>query len=161
MTRTHDPASNEAAAIDRPQAVPRAAYRRFLPLTTRWLDNDVYGHLNNAVYYGLFDTVVNSVLIQSGGLDPSRGEAIGFVVESGCNYFAPLSFPQPIEAGLRVARIGEVERALRDRHLRRGRARYRRARLLRPRLRRPGHPPAGPPAGAPAGSAGSARMNHA
>ena len=107
MTRTHDPASNEAAAIDRPQAVPRAAYRRFLPLTTRWLDNDVYGHLNNAVYYGLFDTVVNSVLIQSGGLDPSRGEAIGFVVESGCNYFAPLSFPQPIEAGLRVARIGE------------------------------------------------------
>jgi acyl-CoA thioester hydrolase len=106
MTRTHDPASNEAAASDRPQPVPRAHYRRFVPVTTRWLDNDVYGHLNNVVYYGLFDTVVNGVLIEAGALDPVAGEVIGFVVETGCNYFTPLSYPQALEAGLRVARIG-------------------------------------------------------
>jgi acyl-CoA thioester hydrolase len=106
MTRTHDPASNEAAASDRPQPVPRAHYRHFVPVTTRWLDNDVYGHLNNVVYYSLFDTVVNGVLIESGALDPIAGEVVGFVVETGCNYFVPLAYPQALEAGLRVARIG-------------------------------------------------------
>jgi len=106
MTRTHDPASNEAAAADRPQPVPRAAYRRFVPLTTRWLDNDVYGHLNNVVYYSLFDTAVNGVLIAEGALDPRGGDVIGFVAETGCTFFVPLAFPQPLEAGIRVARIG-------------------------------------------------------
>ncbi|MEO5882191.1 MAG: thioesterase family protein [Caldimonas sp.] len=100
-------ASNEAAALDRPQPLPRAAYRRFVPLTTRWLDNDAYGHINNVVYHALFDTVVNGVLIEAGALDIAAGEVIGCVVETRCNHFAPLSFPQPLEAGLRVDRIGE------------------------------------------------------
>ena len=106
MSDSTEPASNEAAALDRPQPLPRAAYRRFVPLATRWLDNDRYGHLNNVVYYSLFDTVVNGVLIEAGVLDVARGEVIGFVVETRCNYFAPLAFPQALEAGLRVGRIG-------------------------------------------------------
>src|SRR5665213_3680083 len=106
MTRTQNPASNEAAATNRRQALPRAAYRRFVPLTTRWLDNDVYGHLNNVVYYNLFDTAVNGVLIEAGVLDPVGGAVVGLVVENGCNYFAPLAFPQRLEAGVRVAHRG-------------------------------------------------------
>ncbi len=106
MTDPHPPASNEAAALDRPEPLPRAAYRRFVPLATRWLDNDVYGHLNNVVYYSLFDTVVNGVLIDAGALDIVHGEVVGFVVETRCNYFAPLAFPQALEGGLRVGRVG-------------------------------------------------------
>lgn len=87
-------------------AQPRGAYRRFMPLTTRWMDNDAYGHLNNVVYYSLFDTVVNRTLIEAGALDIERSEVIGLVVETHCNYFAPLAFPQSVEAGLRVASIG-------------------------------------------------------
>jgi acyl-CoA thioester hydrolase len=90
----------------RPVARPRSAYRRFMPLTTRWMDNDVYGHLNNVVYYSLFDTVVNRTLIEAGALDVERGNVIGLVVETHCNYFAPLAFPQTVDAGLRVAAIG-------------------------------------------------------
>ena len=108
MTDSHAPASNESAARDRPQPLPRAAYRRFMPLATRWLDNDAYGHLNNVVYYGMFDTVVNGVLIEAGALDIVHGEVIGFVVETHCNYYTPLAFPQSLEGGLRVARIGET-----------------------------------------------------
>ena len=107
MNDSHSAASNEAAALDRPQPLPRAAYRRFVPLTTRWLDNDAYGHINNVVYYALFDTAVNGVLIEAGALDIVAGEVIGFVVETRCNYFVPLAFPQALEAGLRVGRIGE------------------------------------------------------
>jgi acyl-CoA thioester hydrolase len=88
----------------RPEA--REAYRRFTRLSTRWMDNDVYGHINNVVYYSLFDTAVNGYLIDAGALDIHRGEVIGLVVETHCNYFAPLGFPAPIDAGLRVARIG-------------------------------------------------------
>ena len=106
MTRSHDPASNESAGSSRLQAVPRAAYRRFVALTTRWMDNDIYGHINNVVYYSLFDTVVNGVLIEAGALDPRDGAVIGFVVETACNYFTPLAYPQALEAGVRVARIG-------------------------------------------------------
>jgi acyl-CoA thioester hydrolase len=106
MTRTQNPASNESAAIDRPLPLPRAAYRRFVPVTTRWMDNDVYGHLNNVVVYSLFDTAVNGVLFAAGALDFRDGNVVGFVVETGCNYFAPLAFPEPLEAGLRVARVG-------------------------------------------------------
>ena len=72
------------------------------------MDNDAYGHLNNVVYYSLFDTIVNGVLIEAGALDILRGDVIGFVVETHCNYFLPLAFPQPLEGGLRVARIGET-----------------------------------------------------
>lgn len=90
----------------RPQPDGRAAYPRFVPLTTRWMDNDVYGHLNNVVYYSLFDTAVNSLLIEAGALDLHAGEVIGLVVETQCNFFASLAFPQRIEAGVRVAQQG-------------------------------------------------------
>jgi acyl-CoA thioester hydrolase len=105
MTDRQQGASNEAAALDRPLPLPRAAYRRFVPLATRWLDNDAYGHINNVVYYALFDTAVNGVLIEAGALDIA-GAVIGYVVETRCNYFSPLAFPQALEAGIRVGRIG-------------------------------------------------------
>ena len=73
---------------------------------TRWMDNDAYGHVNNVVYYSWFDTAVNAHLIEQGVLDIERGETIGLVIETQCNYFAPLAFPQTVEAGIRVARIG-------------------------------------------------------
>lgn len=91
---------------DKPQAQPRDAYRVFRTLTTRWADNDVYGHVNNVVYYSWFDTAVNAYLIEQGVLDIERGQIIGLVVETRCNYFAPLAFPQTVEAGIRVARLG-------------------------------------------------------
>ncbi|MEO7055819.1 MAG: thioesterase family protein [Caldimonas sp.] len=100
------PAAPADAAKQAPQ--PRSAYRRFVALGTRWLDNDAYGHVNNAVYYGFFDTAVNGVMIAAGALDIERGAVIGLVVESHCNYFAPLAFPQLIEAGIRVARVGDT-----------------------------------------------------
>lgn len=75
-------------------------------LDTRWMDNDAYGHLNNVVYYSLFDTVVNRTLIEGGALDVERSEVIGLVVETRCNYFSSLAFPQPVEAGLRVSHVG-------------------------------------------------------
>lgn len=90
----------------RPQPDGRAAYARFVPLTTRWMDNDVYGHLNNVVYYSLFDTAVNSLLIEAGALDLHGGEVIGLVVETHCNFFESLAFPQRIDAGVRVAHQG-------------------------------------------------------
>jgi acyl-CoA thioester hydrolase len=94
------------AMSERPQARPRAHYRRFSRIDTRWMDNDVYGHVNNLVYYSFFDTAVNRYLIQAGALDLEGGTVIGLVVETQCNYFAPLSFPQVVEAGLRVADAG-------------------------------------------------------
>jgi acyl-CoA thioester hydrolase len=90
----------------RPEAATRAEYRAFRPITTRWMDNDVYGHVNNVVYYSWFDTVVNGHLVEHGALDIEQGATIGLVVETHCNYFAPLAFPQTVEAGLRVANIG-------------------------------------------------------
>ncbi|MFT6461277.1 MAG: acyl-CoA thioester hydrolase, partial [Maricaulis maris] len=69
-------------------------------------DNDIYGHINNAAYYGFFDTAVNCFLIEEAGLDIHAGAVIGLVVETGCNYFAPLAFPETVEAGVRVARLG-------------------------------------------------------
>ncbi len=90
----------------RPVPQPRASYRAFRTLGTRWMDNDVYGHVNNVVYYSFFDTAVNAWLIEAGALDLERSPVIGLVVETGCHYFAPLSFPQPVEAGLRVAHVG-------------------------------------------------------
>jgi acyl-CoA thioester hydrolase len=93
--------------MSRPQPETRAAYRVHRPITTRWMDNDVYGHVNNVTYYSWFDTAVNAYLIQQGALDTKRGEVIGLVVETQCNYFAPLSFPQTVTAGIRVERLGE------------------------------------------------------
>jgi acyl-CoA thioester hydrolase len=90
----------------RPQPDARASYARFVPLSTRWMDNDAYGHLNNVVYYSLFDTAVNRLLIEAGALDIHAGEVIGLVVETHCNFFDSLAFPQAIEAGVRVARQG-------------------------------------------------------
>lgn len=90
----------------RPQPDSRTDYPRFVPLTTRWMDNDAYGHLNNVVYYSLFDTAVNSLLIEAGALDIHAGEVIGLVVETHCNFFASLAFPQRIDAGVRVAQQG-------------------------------------------------------
>jgi acyl-CoA thioester hydrolase len=90
----------------RAQPEPRSAYRHFASLSTRWMDNDAYGHVNNVVYYSLFDTAVNRYLIEAGALDIHAGAVIGLVVESHCNYFAPIAFPQMVDAGLRVAQVG-------------------------------------------------------
>ena len=85
----------------------RKDFLHFYPITTRWMDNDAYGHVNNVVYYLWFDTVVNQFLIAHGSLDIHTGESIGLVVESHCNYFSPVAFPEPITAGLCVARLGD------------------------------------------------------
>ena len=90
----------------RPAPQPRSAYRAFRSISTRWADTDVYGHVNNVVYYSWFDTAVNAHLIEQGVLDIHAGGTIGLVIETQCNYFAPLAFPQTIEAGIRVARLG-------------------------------------------------------
>ncbi|HEX5737522.1 MAG TPA: thioesterase family protein [Hydrogenophaga sp.] len=90
----------------RAQPQPRSAYRAFRLIGTRWADNDVYGHVNNVVYYSWFDTAVNAYLIEQGALDIHAGTVIGLVIETQCNYFAPLAFPQTVEAGLRVAHLG-------------------------------------------------------
>jgi len=84
----------------------RTAYAAFRQIQTRWMDNDVYGHMNNVVHYSLFDTAVNGWLIEKGVLDPFRSAQIGLVVETGCRYFSELAFPDMVTAGLRVARIG-------------------------------------------------------
>lgn len=95
-----------AAAGERALAQPRSAYPVFRSITTRWMDNDAYGHVNNVIYYSWFDTAVNAYLIEQGALDIHLGSVIGLVIETQCNYFAPLAFPQTIEAGIRVARLG-------------------------------------------------------
>jgi acyl-CoA thioester hydrolase len=92
--------------MNRPTPEPRAAYRHFQAIPTRWMDNDVYGHVNNVVYYSYFDTVVNQYLVGEGVLDIEHGPVIGLVVETQCNYFSPLTFPDTVHAGLRVARLG-------------------------------------------------------
>ena len=90
----------------RPQAEPRSAFKVFRPIGTRWADNDVYGHVNNVVYYSWFDTAVNGYLIDAGAINIHDGEVIGLVVETQCNYFSPLAFPDPVVAGIRVAHMG-------------------------------------------------------
>jgi acyl-CoA thioester hydrolase len=91
---------------DRPSAHTRSQYRHFLPIQTRWSDNDAYGHVNNVVYYSWFDTVVNEYLIAAGALDILTSTVVGLVVETQCNYFSELAFPQRVDAGLRVAHAG-------------------------------------------------------
>ena len=90
----------------RAQPLSRDAFRHFTAIGTRWMDNDAYGHLNNVVYYSLFDSVVNQYLIAAGALDIHHGEVIGLVVESCCHYFTPIEFPAAVDVGLRVSHTG-------------------------------------------------------
>ena len=90
----------------RPTPHRRADYPHAQPITTRWMDNDAYGHVNNVVYYSFFDTVVNQWLIERAAFDFGNGPVMGFAVETGCNYFSPLAYPEKVTAGLRVAHIG-------------------------------------------------------
>ena len=90
----------------RPKPEPRNAYPHFQSITTRWMDNDAYGHINNVVYYSFFDTAVNRYLIEAGALDLQASTVIGLVVETKCSYFTSLAFPQTVDAGLRVAHVG-------------------------------------------------------
>jgi acyl-CoA thioester hydrolase len=85
---------------------PRAAYRQFRTITTRWMDNDVYGHVNNVVHYSWFDTAVNAYLIEAGVLDIHGGQTIGLVVETGCRYARSIAYPETVEAGIRAAHVG-------------------------------------------------------
>ncbi len=90
----------------RPELLQRADYRYFRVIPTRWMDNDVYGHVNNVVYYSYFDTAVNGHLIEAGVLDIARSPVIGLVVETQCRFAASLAFPETVTAGLRVAHLG-------------------------------------------------------
>ncbi|MCU0464600.1 MAG: acyl-CoA thioesterase [Anaerolineae bacterium] len=86
--------------------VQRADFPHFLSIPTCWMDNDIYGHLNNALYYAFFDTVINQYLIAEGGLDIHTGDIIGLAVETHCQFFQPIAFPEVIDAGLRVGKLG-------------------------------------------------------
>ena len=92
--------------MSRPVPRGRGDYRWRMTIATRWADNDAYGHVNNTVYYQWFDTAVNAWLVEAGLLDIEHGDPIGLVVETGCNYFAPLSFPGDVEVGIAVDRLG-------------------------------------------------------
>ncbi len=93
--------------MTRPTPHNLSDYPHHLSISTRWNDNDIYGHVNNAVYYAFFDTVVNRFLIDNGLLELGKSKAIGLVVETRCAYFAPISFPDNVTAGLRVAKLGK------------------------------------------------------
>ena len=92
--------------MNKPDIPTRADYRVFYPVTTRWMDNDIYGHVNNVTYYSYFDTAANRYLIEEGGLDIEDSRIVGYVVNSGCQYHAPITYPEDIQAGLRVDRLG-------------------------------------------------------
>jgi acyl-CoA thioester hydrolase len=97
---------NNSPADEKAEPPRREDYKHFLAIPTRWMDNDVYGHVNNVVYYSYFDTVVNQYLVTQGGLDIEKSPVIGLVVETLCRYFKPIAFPELVEAGLRVGRLG-------------------------------------------------------
>ena len=84
----------------------RSDYNHFSKMSTRWNDNDIYGHLNNVIYYELFDTAVNKWLIINNLIDIKNGNNIGLIVQSGCNYFSSFKYPEDIDAGIRVTQIG-------------------------------------------------------
>lgn len=92
--------------MPRPTPYDRNFFSAFQPLQTRWADNDIYGHMNNVIHYALFDTAVNTWLVEQGLLDIHQGSQIGLVVETGCHYFAELAFPDKIEAGIAIEHIG-------------------------------------------------------
>ena len=91
---------------DRPIPRGRDAYCHFTAITMRWADNDAYGHVNNTVYYAWFDSAVNQWLIEAGLLDVAAGDPIGLVAETGCRYYAPLSYPGIVDVGVAVERLG-------------------------------------------------------
>lgn len=95
-----------SAAPERAPPPQREAFRVFRPVPTRWMDNDHYGHVNNVAYYSYFDTAVNGWLIDASGVDIRDLPAIGLVVETSCRYFEPLSFPDVVEVGLAVEKLG-------------------------------------------------------
>ncbi|MEO5702194.1 MAG: thioesterase family protein [Casimicrobiaceae bacterium] len=100
---------NAADPTDRRGIVPnRSSYRHFLAIPTRWADNDQYGHVNNVTYYAYFDTVVNAHLIHAGGLDIQAADVVGLVVETFCRFRKSLSFPDVVDAGMRVAHLGNA-----------------------------------------------------
>lgn len=80
----------------------------FYPITTRWMDNDIYGHVNNVTYYSYFDTAINRYLIEEGGLDIHQAPVVGFMVSSNCQYYKPVAYPEAIEAGVRVVKLGNT-----------------------------------------------------
>lgn len=86
--------------------IARAEYPHFLAVPTRWTDNDVYGHVNNALYYAFFDTAINQYLVAEGGLDIAAGRAIGLAVETHCRFMEPLAYPEVVDVGLRVGTLG-------------------------------------------------------
>lgn len=90
----------------KPQTEKRSDFKYFHVITTRWMDNDVYGHVNNVIYYSWFDTAVNQFLIANNVLDIELSPVVGLVIETQCNYFAPVSFPDRITIGIRVAKLG-------------------------------------------------------
>ena len=92
---------------DRQTPLARTDFRLFRAIATRWMDNDVYGHVNNVVYYSYFDTAVNGFLVEEGLLDIVRSPVVGYVVETGCTFFAPIAFPDALEAGLAVTALGQ------------------------------------------------------
>jgi acyl-CoA thioester hydrolase len=91
-----------ADALDRHAPPARSAFARFMTIATRWSDNDAYGHLNNVVYYSLFDSAVNAILVEEGLLDPAASPFIGLVVESHCRFYASLTYPEPAEVGVAI-----------------------------------------------------------
>jgi acyl-CoA thioester hydrolase len=101
-----DPLAGEDRARIDHRNETRADYRYFLAIPTRWMDNDSYGHVNNVIYYSYFDTAVNEHLINAGGLDIRNGPVVGFVVETSCRFYRPLSFPDIVDVGLRITRLG-------------------------------------------------------
>lgn len=92
--------------MTRPTPLTRQQFPYFVALTTRWSDNDIYGHVNNVMYYSYFDTTANHYLIHEGGLDIHKDEMIGLVVDSGCSYFSSVAFPDQLEGAVRVAHLG-------------------------------------------------------
>ena len=91
---------------ERPRIGTRAEYKHFLPIQTRWMDNDLYGHVNNVVYYSYFDTLLNRFLIDKGGLDIHGGPVIGIAVETLCRFHKSFAYPETIDAGLRIGKLG-------------------------------------------------------
>ena len=91
---------------ERPTPLPRSAFRHFIPLDTRWHDNDVFGHVNNVIYYAYFDTAVNRHLMDAGLLDPKTSTTVGVVAETGCSYFESVAYPERLEVGMAVVKLG-------------------------------------------------------
>jgi acyl-CoA thioester hydrolase len=92
--------------MERPKPARRADFPWFRTLQTRWMDNDLYGHVNNVLYYSYFDTLIAHFLMEEGGIDPWHGDVLDIAVETGCRFHRSFKFPEPIEAGLRVTRVG-------------------------------------------------------